>query len=195
VKQRLLTHGFEAEMAASDRLRSNAITDDIFSRQTKEIIVGGSKRTWTDEQLIEAVRINCTYSDIARNLNLKVTPGNFKTIKKYISKLDLNTDHFLGQSWVSDKNKQNLLRKPIEEILVENSTYNTSHLYKRLIDAELKIHQCESCWNIDWLGLPIAIEVDHINGINNDHRLENLRFLCPNCHSQTKTWRGRNKVS
>lgn len=54
------------------------------------------------------------------------------------------------------------------------------------------------CYNVEccidfWLNKPISLQLDHINGINNDHRLENLRLLCPNCHSQTDTYCGRNK--
>ncbi|MGB2240169.1 MAG: HNH endonuclease [Pseudomonadales bacterium] len=56
------------------------------------------------------------------------------------------------------------------------------------------MYNCSSCGIGDeWNGKPITLQLDHINGVNNDHRLDNLRMLCPNCHSQTDTWCGRNK--
>lgn len=75
-------------------------------------------------------------------------------------------------------------------------TYLTNRLKKRLIKEGIKEDKCESCGLVDiWNGKPITLQLDHINGINYDHRLENLQILCPNCHSQTDTYCGRNKKS
>lgn len=154
-------------------------------------------RKWTDEQLIAAVETSNTMSDVIRKIGLSVTAaGNRGTIKKHIERLNLDTSHWLGQSWVSDKKRLHPKYREIESILVENSDYKTSHLLGRLLKADLKTHQCESCKLTHWLEQPIALEVDHINGVPNDHRIENLRLLCPNCHAQTPTWRGRkNKMA
>lgn len=148
------------------------------------------KRTWTDEQLKAAVLSSDSIAEVLRFLGLAVRPGNYKTINKYIKSLELNTTHFVGQNWVGTRNTVPS-KRPIDEILVVNSTYNTSHLRDRLIKEGLKNWVCEMCHRRMWLGSPIALETDHINGVNNDHRLENLRFLCPNCHATTDTWRGR----
>ena len=64
---------------------------------------------------------------------------------------------------------------------------------KRLIKEGLKKYQCEMCGLIEWHGIKIGLELDHINGNCYDHRLENLRLLCPNCHATTSTYRGKNK--
>jgi 5-methylcytosine-specific restriction endonuclease McrA len=69
---------------------------------------------------------------------------------------------------------------------------NTSSLKIRLYNEGLKTKQCEECGIVEWNGSEISFELDHINGVNNDNRIENLRILCPNCHSQTKTFRGKN---
>lgn len=53
-------------------------------------------------------------------------------------------------------------------------------------------YKCAICGISEWLGNPLSLQLDHINGISNDHRLENLRLVCPNCHSQTETFAGRN---
>ena len=66
--------------------------------------------------------------------------------------------------------------------------YGTNHLKVRLIEEGIKENKCESCGITDWNGRDIVCELDHINGDSSDHRLDNLRILCPNCHSQTETY-------
>lgn len=83
---------------------------------------------------------------------------------------------------------------PNEEIFVENSKYvfNSIPLKKRLLDAGRLENVCSGCGvGPEWNGQSLTLQLDHINGISNDHRYENLRILCPNCHSQTPTYSGR----
>lgn len=83
-------------------------------------------------------------------------------------------------------------QKTLDEILVTGSTYNRTSLKKRLVDANLLKYICDECGNNgNHRGKPLTLQLNHINGINNDNRLKNLRFLCPNCHSQTPTFAGR----
>lgn len=84
---------------------------------------------------------------------------------------------------------------PLEEILKGmHPYYQTNKLRKRLIKAGIKKKQCETCGNIgQWMGKPLTIELDHIDGDRSNHRIENLRMLCPNCHSQTDTFRSKNR--
>ena len=81
----------------------------------------------------------------------------------------------------------------IEEILVENSSYQSNKTRLQLLKHGIKKHICEKCWNTTWNDLPIPLELEHLNGDNSDNRLENLKLYCPNCHAQTDSYRGKNK--
>ncbi len=83
---------------------------------------------------------------------------------------------------------------PLEEVLVANRWTGSYALKKRLFKAGLKEPRCELCgWDERTAGGRIPVELDHINGDNRDNRLENLRILCPNCHSLQPTHRGLNQ--
>lgn len=150
-------------------------------------------RTWTDDQLIRAVSESTSMTQVIPKLGLSETgAGNRRTIRNRIDKLGLDTSHWRGQDW--SKGVRNP-KKTLDEILVEGSTYSTHNLRKRLLQEGLKDSQCESCGLREWLGSPIPLELDHINGVPDDHRIDNLRVLCPNCHAMTPTWRGRKNKS
>lgn len=144
-----------------------------------------SKKTWSDAELLEAVNSSITKSEVIQKLGLKVRPGNYKTVDKYIRLLNLDTKHFLGKS----HGKSIKTKVSLEEALVINSTYSRSTLKKRLIDKNLIENKCGEC-GLDalWNSSPLILILDHINGVNDDNRLSNLRLLCPNCNSQTKTF-------
>lgn len=84
---------------------------------------------------------------------------------------------------------------PLSSILIKNSNYASSNLRKRIFKENLFINKCVLCGQDPfWNSQLLTLQLDHINGINNDHRLVNLRLLCPNCHSQTETYGGKNKT-
>lgn len=148
---------------------------------------------FSDEEFIEIVKSSSSISECCRRLGLsdKGKNGRDQINKRCI---------LLGIDFEELRNKGQLAgayrtRQSNEEILVENSTYKcTSRLKKRLVDEGLLEYKCAICGNTgEWQGKFLVLQLDHINGINNDHRLEDLRLLCPNCHSQTETYSGRNK--
>jgi 5-methylcytosine-specific restriction endonuclease McrA len=94
-------------------------------------------------------------------------------------------------------NEFNRKRKiPTDQILVKDSTYARHNLKRRLIEEKLLLYKCSCCGNVgEYNNKPLVLQLDHINGINNDNRLENLRFLCPNCHAQSDTYAAKNIVN
>jgi hypothetical protein len=81
---------------------------------------------------------------------------------------------------------------PIDELLREGVPRWRGHLKRRLIRMGLKDDRCEICGIADWRGAPLSLALHHVNGDGHDNRLENLQLLCPNCHSQTENFAGRN---
>lgn len=143
----------------------------------------------SDEEFIKIIQENFSYSDCLKALGLSTGGGSSTDVlKRRIKELKCSTEHF-GKKVISYNTKYTL-----DEILVENSTYaNISRLKIRLVNEGKLEYKCQICGINEWLGQKLSLQLDHINGINNDHRIENLRFLCPNCHSQTETYAGKNK--
>ena len=136
--------------------------------------------------------------DILIKVGLDPYNGNHKTINHRIREDGVDTTKFEenrknnNNIHIKNLNKNNIIL--LDDILKENSTYSTKNLKKRLIDNNLLKKECLECGITDtWNNKPISLQLDHINGINNDNRLENLRILCPNCHSQTETFSGKNR--
>lgn len=128
-----------------------------------------------------------------RKLQLKENGANYKLFKKLKELYNLSDSHFTGRGWSKGKQLKNFREIKIEDVLVENSSYScTSSLKKKLLKNNLIEKKCNICSISNWNGKDLSLQLDHINGINNDNRIENLRFLCPNCHSQTNTFAGRN---
>ena len=148
------------------------------------------------EELIEIVKKSLSYANVCKQIGISSVGGNFNKIKKYIKLYDINIDHFTGQGWnTGDRYKFFGKLIPLDKILQgEYPTFPTNHLRKRLIKEGLKKEKCEICGITDWNNKKISFHLDHIDGDNTNHKLYNLRILCPNCHSQTDTYGSKNMI-
>lgn len=104
---------------------------------------------------------------------------------------------FSSQAWADAVKRGVIVPRsrliPLEELLVRGRRTSRGHLKRRLLAAGLKQDSCEVCGISEWRGQPLSFELHHENGDGTDNRLPNLKILCPNCHSQTDTWGGRNR--
>ena len=152
------------------------------------------KRKYTDEQFIEAVKNNFSIREVLKTLGLAPAGGSYKLFHARVKKLNLDTSHFTGQAYLKGKSHDWSPKISLKEILIKDSLYsNTSSLRRRLIKESILLDQCNRCGLTEWQGEKLSLHLDHIDGDNTNNSIENLRILCPNCHSLTPTYCGKNK--
>ncbi len=153
------------------------------------------KRSWTDTQLVESVKNAHSVRSVIQGLGLVPAGGNYAQITARIAELRLDTSHFTGQAWNKGWRFDPRVKvRRLEDLLVRDSSAQSHKLKRRLVDSGMKTLRCELCsWAKMSIDGRIPLELDHINGDHRDNRIENLRILCPNCHSLQPTHRGRNK--
>jgi hypothetical protein len=148
--------------------------------------------TYSDDDIVTAVASSYTFANVLRLLGVQPKGGNYATLRRAIARLGLDVSHFKGQAWSKGLTLPASRRRPLDEVLVADNFADSNRLRKRLVAAGLKQTRCEICGLSEWNGAPIPLELDHVNGRRDDNRLENLRLVCPNCHAQTSTYRGKN---
>lgn len=157
-----------------------------------------AKKTYTKEQFIKAVQESFSIRQTLDYLGLSTTGQSYRTFYKSVEEWSVDYSHFSRTKWRINTRTSSSQIKPIEEFFIlydgRASNYPSSGSVKnRLYKEGLKQPKCETCSIADWNGLELSFHLDHINGQPWDNRLENLRILCPNCHSQTETYGGKNK--
>ncbi len=152
------------------------------------------KRSWTNVELEEAVKTSKSIRGVLIKLGLIPAGGNYQHVSSTITSLKLDISHFTGMGWRRGRTFAFVPQRTLTEILVEDSDFQSFKLKKRLYREGLKQQKCELCgWAEQSKDGRIPLELDHVNGNHRDNRLENLRILCPNCHSLQSTHRGRNQ--
>ncbi len=155
-------------------------------------------KIWTAsvDDLKNTVATSNTLSDILKFFGLCTSSANYVALKTRLKKENIDFSHIrLGNG--SNKNRPMPWltngAKSLSDILVEGSTYDRRQLKQRLLKEGLLDNKCYECdLPPEWNGKILSLQIDHINGISNDNRIENLRILCPNCHAQTDNYAGKN---
>lgn len=157
-----------------------------------------ANQKYTKELLEEAVKQSTSVTGVLRYLGLKIAGGTHYHISKKIKKYNISTAHF--ESYLENLKKgQGCNKKKPEEYLIFDKNLDRRQATKKLVRSLLELgvpYSCVECGLENFYnGKPLVLQLDHISGVWNDNRIENLRFLCPNCHTQTDTYCKRNKKS
>jgi hypothetical protein len=147
---------------------------------------------YTEVQARAAIADSLCYSEALRRLGMRPAGGNHRTLKRYVKLWQIPTDHFDPRAATRAALRANHRSIPLEQILVEDSTYARGLLKRRLYENGLKRPVCELCGQDEnWRGKRMSLILDHINGRATDHRLENLQIVCPNCAATLDTHCGK----
>lgn len=150
-----------------------------------------SRAPFSEADLRAAIAASECWADVCRFLGYGIKGDNYRTIQRWTKQWGISTAHF--DPSVRTSRSAFTRRSPLEQILVEHSTHFRKDVKRRLLAAGLKQPICELCGQGEvWRGARMSMVLDHINGVPDDNRLENLRMLCPNCNATLDTHCGRN---
>lgn len=179
------------------RIKNAKLDTSHFRTPTRTVLTGIG-----EEALRVLARESVPYAQVLSKLGLPTTGRPYHELKKHIRTHSIDVSHFKGQSWsrgsthvTNEAIARGRQRRRIQDahVFVESSPfYAGSILIPRLLDMGWK-YECAWCGVSEWPSVRLVLHLDHANGVHNDNRLENLRLLRPNCHSQTETYRNRRR--
>ncbi|MFG2984721.1 HNH endonuclease signature motif containing protein [Streptomyces sp. NPDC048258] len=143
-----------------------------------------------EEALRTAVPAASSYADLMRALDLAVNDVNHRRVRRRVAQLGLDVSHFQRRAWATTRaaSTRSVAADTLVRLPEGSPRTNRSRLHRALREIGIP-YICGACGNPgEWLGQPITLQIDHISGDWLDNRRENLRYLCPNCHSLTDTW-------
>lgn len=143
-------------------------------------------------QVMEVIKNSYSFAEVFRKMDKSPSGRSYMVLKRFIIKNNINYSHF--DPWKNNQYKH--VEKPIQDWLSIGTNINSRYLKDKLYKVGLKSRECELCGqNEEWMGKTMSLILDHINGINNDNRLDNLRIVCPNCNATLDTHcRGHKKI-
>lgn len=151
----------------------------------------GRQPLYSRDDAAGAVAASNSISETLRRLGLRDAGGNHRTLRRHLERWGISTAHFDPN--VGRRRGGHARATPLAEILVEGSSYSRGHLKERLYNAGLKQPRCELCGQgPTWRGREMSLILDHVNGVPDDNRIDNLRIVCPNCAATLDTHCGKN---
>ena len=152
---------------------------------------------YTKNWLEELCKDSYSYAEVLRKAGRKQGGGTQATLRKKIKEFGIDTSHFTGQRWQNSPNQidnhENREKYSLEEVFIKNSPVTQKVLRGYVERHNLIPYKCQNCGcDGHWQNGVIALEIDHIDGDNTNNEISNLRYLCPNCHALTDTYRGKN---
>ena len=156
--------------------------------------MGGSRRKYTKELLAEVVARSNSTAEVLRRLDLAQAGGTHAHISRTIKAFGIDTSHFGSKPYPNGARQRRLTAEHILVRRPPGSRRQKPRLLMRALLESGRPYRCAIC-AVDgtWLGAPLRLEVDHIDGDYQNNEAWNLRFLCPNCHSQTDSFSGRSR--
>lgn len=145
------------------------------------------KKTWTDEQLIEAAKLSKSKSEVCRRLKLTLG-GTYRMLSSHFLRLGIDTSHFLTGKELTNYAREQIRSLSLEDISKVRKYRAGRHIKNKILKEKIFEYVCSTCNINTWQGHKLTLHLDHINGDPLDNHIENLRFLCPNCHSLTPTY-------
>jgi hypothetical protein len=149
-------------------------------------------RKFSEVEFKEAVAKSNSIHQTMLSLGLCAKGGGaYRAFYNAVAEFGVSTSHFSGKGWSAGKTLSP--KRPLSAYLTNAQPINSYRLKNRLLKEGLFDYRCSCCGYTEWMGKPIPLELDHIDGIHFNNEISNLRLICPNCHAQTPNHAGKNK--